>query len=287
VGGLGALLAVSAVFAWNRHRQLKAAWVDLGTSTMAVEKANAQLRELDQLKTQFLSNVSHELRTPLTSIKGSADNLLDGIVGELSLPQREYVELIRAGTHRLIPFVDDLLDLSRIENGRIELARQPVLVDQVLEQTVKGLQPLASEQQVTLRLERPGTRLTVQADADRISQVITNLVGNALRYTPAGGTVTVSAEQADSAFARISVADTGSGIPEDEQDRIFEKFYQVQGQALPRHHGAGLGLSIAKGLVEAHGGAIGVKNNPGGGSVFWCTLPLVVYRGTTPGQEGT
>jgi signal transduction histidine kinase/ligand-binding sensor domain-containing protein len=286
VGGLALLALLSAAFARSRHQRLKVACADLGGSTVALEKANAKLRELDQLKTQFLSNVSHELRTPLTSIKGSADNLLDGIVGQLSPPQREYVELICAATHRLIPFVDDLLDLSRIENGRIELARQPVQVDRVLEQTVKGLQPLASEQQVTLRLERPVSSLLVRADADRVSQVIINLVCNALRYTPAGGMVTVSAEQADSAFARISVTDTGPGIPEDEQSRIFEKFYQVQGQALPRHHGAGLGLSIAKGIVEAHGGVIGVKNNPGGGSVFWFTLPLVANGAITPGQEG-
>jgi signal transduction histidine kinase/sugar lactone lactonase YvrE len=285
VGGLGLLVVLSAAFAWSRHQRLKAACADLGTSTVALEKANTQLRELDQLKTQFLSNVSHELRTPLTSIKGSADNLLDGIVGKLSPPQREYVELIRSGTHRLIPFVDDLLDLARIENGRIELARQPVQAGLMLEQTVKGLKPLASEQQVTLRLEPPVDRLTVLADADRISQVITNLVGNALRFTPAEGKVTVTAEQVDSAFARISVTDTGPGIPADERGRIFEKFYQVQGQALPRHHGAGLGLSIAKGIVEAHGGVIGVRNNPGGGSVFWFTLPLVADGASTSGQE--
>jgi signal transduction histidine kinase/ligand-binding sensor domain-containing protein len=285
VGGLALLAVLSAAFALSRHQRLKAACADLGTSTVALEKANAKLRELDELKTQFLSNVSHELRTPLTSIKGSADNLLDGIVGELSRPQREYVELIRTGTHRLIPFVEDLLDLSRIENDRMELVRQPIQVDRLLEQTVKGLQSLASEQQITLRLEQRGTQLTVQVDADRISQVITNLVENALRYTPAGGTVTIAAEQADSAYARILVTDTGSGIPEGEQGRIFEKFYQVQGQALPRHHGAGLGLSIAKGIVEAHAGSIGVKNNPDGGSVFWFTLPLVADAATTLGRK--
>jgi signal transduction histidine kinase len=250
-----------------------------------LEEANAQLRDLNQLKTQFLSNVSHELRTPLTSIQGSADNLLDGIVGELSPPQREYVDLIRASTHRLMPFVDDLLDLSRMENGRLVLALQSFQVGQVLEGTIKSLQPLASERQVTLHLEPAPGGLIVRADSDRLSQVVTNLVENALKFTPAGGRVTITAARADPESIRISVTDNGPGIPEAEQQRIFEKFYQVQGKPQPGRGGAGLGLSIARGIVEAHGGAIGVESKPGHGSTFWFTLPLAGNSEATGGQH--
>ncbi len=273
VGGLATLLGISAVFAWNRHRRLQAAWVELGMSATKLEEANVRLKELDQLKTQFLSNVSHELRTPLTSIKGAADNLLDGIVGELSPAQREYAQLVRASTQRLMPFVDELLDVARIENGRLTLVLGSVEVGHVLQGTVKALQPLALEQQVTLRCEAQDGKMRVRADVDRLSQVLLNLGDNALKFTPPGGTVTVKADVASPGFIRFSVTDTGPGVPEAEQQHIFDKFYQIPGQAQTGRRGAGLGLSIAKGIVEAHGGVMGIESRPGAGSTFWFTVP--------------
>jgi len=279
MGGTSIALALSIFFAWTRHRRLGVAYRNIASGKEELEEANKRLQELDTLKTEFLSNVSHELRTPLTSIKGSVDNLLDGIAGEMSPPQREYLALIRDSTDRLIPFVNELLDLARIEEGKVDLALKPIRLDMLLDQTVKSLQPFASERGLALDISKKTSQVTVRADADRIAQVITNLVGNALKFTPSGGAVSVVLEQDDQNHARVSVVDTGPGIPTGELDRIFDKFHQVRAQMLVKQQGAGLGLSIAKGIMQAHGGTIGVSSRVGHGSTFWFVLPVVVEEG--------
>jgi signal transduction histidine kinase/ligand-binding sensor domain-containing protein len=281
MGGTTIALALSILFAWTRHLRLGVAYRNIASGKEKLEGANKRLQELDALKTEFLSNVSHELRTPLTSIKGSVDNLLDGIAGEMSPPQREYLALISDSTNRLIPFVNELLDLARIEEGKVDLVFEPIRLDVLLDRTIKSLQPFASERGLALDITEKTSRVTVRADADRIAQVITNLVGNALKFTPSGGAVSVVLEQDGRNQARVSIVDTGPGIPADELDHIFDKFHQVKAQMPANQQGAGLGLSIAKGIVQAHGGTIGVSSKVGHGSTFWFALPVVVDEGLT------
>jgi signal transduction histidine kinase len=201
------------------------------------------------------------------------DNLLDGIAGEVTPEQREYLGLVSTSTNRLARLINDLLDLSRIEAAKMELRLEAVILDLLLEQTLESLQSLAEERGLTLSLEKKADHIRARVDADRISQVVTNLVGNALKYTPAGGAVTIILEGSPT-IAMVSVTDTGPGIPQDELDRIFDKFHQARTEVRLKRGGTGLGLSIAKGIVEAHGGTIGVTSKVGSGSTFWFTLPL-------------
>ena len=203
----------------------------------------------------------------------SVQMLLDGIAGEVTTEQREYLGLVSTSTNRLARLINDLLDLSRIDAAKMELRLEAVILDLLLEQTLESLQSLAEERGLTLSLEKKAEHIRARGDADRISQVVTNLVGNALKYTPAGGAVTIILEGGPT-IAMVSVTDTGQGIPQDELDRIFDKFHQARTEVRLKRGGTGLGLSIAKGIVEAHGGTIGVKSEVGSGSTFWFTLPL-------------
>jgi PAS domain S-box-containing protein len=235
----------------------------------------ARLHELDQLKADFLNAASHELRTPLTSIKGYAEFLEDGVGGSLTPTQHEHVAQIQAGTQRLRRIVDDMLDFARLEAGVFQL--QPLRTDlaRVIEQEVASLRPLAVEKQVTLELQTPAADLALVATVDplRIGQVLLNLVGNAIKFTPAGGHVVVEALSRDGGV-RVEVRDTGIGIPQECHQKVFEKFYQVNPSSTREHGGAGLGLAISRALVEAHGGTIGLTSAPGQGSTFWFHLDL-------------
>ncbi|MDB5096611.1 MAG: signal transduction histidine kinase [Cyanobacteria bacterium RYN_339] len=234
-----------------------------------------RLKALDQLKADFLNAASHELRTPLTSIKGYAEFLEDGVGGQLTPTQRDHVYQIQAGTQRLRRIVDDMLDFARLEAGVFQL--QPLRTDlgKVIEQEVASLRPLAQEKQVVLELRGlvPSVPLVATVDPLRIGQVLLNLVGNAIKFTPAGGHVAVEAK-GDAGSLRVEVRDTGIGIPADCHERVFEKFYQVNPSSTREHGGAGLGLAISKALVEAHGGEIGLHSVPGEGSTFWFALTV-------------
>jgi PAS domain S-box-containing protein len=243
------------------------------TSQRQLREQIERLRELDQLKADFLNAASHELRTPLTSIKGYAEFLEDGVGGPLTDDQREHVRQIQAGTQRLGRIVDDMLDFARLEAGVFQL--QPLRMDlaRVVTAEVASLRPLALEKQVTLELCEPARALVATADPTRVGQVLLNLVGNAIKFTPAGGHVAVEMGSRDG-HVRVEVRDNGIGIPPECHERVFEKFYQVNPSSTREHGGAGLGLAISKALVEAHGGQIGLDSTPGQGSTFWFTLPL-------------
>ena len=239
--------------------------------TRALEEANERLKELDRLKNDFVSNVSHDLRTPLTSIKGYVDNMLDGIGGALNDRQVRNLQRIRSNADRLSKLVNDILDLSRIEAGRLEIAPTQVSVAEVGRDVAEGLRQMASEKGVALGVVEGDEGVVAFADPDRVHQILMNLMGNAIKFTESGGRVEVGAES-DGAFVRVWVRDTGKGIPSEELGRVFDKFHQVGGSS-EAQRGAGLGLSIVKALVELHGGRIWAESEVGRGSTFWFTLP--------------
>jgi PAS domain S-box-containing protein len=231
-----------------------------------------RLKELDKLKSDFVSNVSHELRTPLTAVKGSVDNMLDGLTGELNEKQSRYLVRIKSNADRLARLINDLLDLSRIEAG-IKLKRTNLSLPNIAREVVESLGSMAAEKFISFELECADGNLTAWADPDRIAEVLTNLLGNAIKFTPTHGKVSVSVVRNGDNWVKVSIADTGPGIASEEASRIFDKFYQVSHPEKRKAMGTGLGLSISKALVEMHGGKIWLESNADRGSVFSFTLP--------------
>jgi histidine kinase len=229
-----------------------------------------QLEQVEIMRRRLIGDVAHELRTPLTAIKGSMEGLIDGILP----PTPETFEQIYQEAERLNRLVNDLQELSRVEAGAYELSLRAVGASNVIKTVVKRLRLQFEEKGVALLTDLPAEEVHVWADEDRLVQVLTNLVGNALQYTPAGGTVTISiALQADK--ARFSVRDTGIGISAEHLTRIFDRFYRVDPSRSRTRGGSGVGLTIAKYLVEAQGGRIWAESEgEGKGSTFSFTLPL-------------
>lgn len=227
---------------------------------------------LDALRKEFVANVSHELRTPVTTIKLYAESLLDWGLEDPEAA-RPKIEVIAEETDRMDRLIRDLLQLSRLDHRREARDRRPTDLAAVVGSVVARLKPGAVRKGVQLRLECASALPPVPADADGIVQVVTNLLTNAIDFTPSGGSVTVSVG-AERDSARVDVVDTGSGIPSADVPRIFDRFYRVDTSRSREHGGSGLGLSIAKELVEQHGGTIGADSAAGQGSRFWFTLPL-------------
>ncbi|MGH7257067.1 MAG: sensor histidine kinase, partial [Nitrospiraceae bacterium] len=256
----------------RQERELEAKANQLQALYSKVEMINEELRELSLRKSELVSIVSHDLRTPLAAISGFVDNLLDGIAGPLTDKQRRYLDRIQSNLSRLVRMINDLLDLSKIEAGTVRLALKTFPIADFTESLVDNLQVLAREKTITLRAAIEDTRLLVCGDQDKLSQVLTNLVQNACKFTPAGGEVRLEIESCNTGFVQICVADTGCGIPPEEAAHVFDKFYRgtsSKGEA----RGAGLGLAIAKHFVELHQGRIWVESTPGQGSRFYLTVP--------------
>jgi signal transduction histidine kinase/GGDEF domain-containing protein len=258
----------------QRFMGLKSCIVDL-------EMANAELRKIDAMKSEFVSVASHELRTPLAAIKNSIQLILQGKTGEINENQKKFLAMAERNINRLTNILNDLLNLSKIESGKIELNFEEVAVKQLAELTVSSLQPQADGKSIKIFTEIPDGLPAVYGDKEKIEQILTNLIGNAIKFTLEGGSISVAAkpsvEKREGGLCRkvvISVRDTGIGIPSAHLDAIFEKFHQVEGSLQRSVSGTGLGLAITKGLVEAHQGKIGVESEEGKGSVFTFTLPV-------------
>lgn len=231
------------------------------------------LRKLDEMKSGLLSVVSHELKTPLTSIRMAAHLLLDERVGPLTPKQAELLVAARDDSDRLHAIIENLLEMGRIESGRVLLELKPTSPRHLIEVAVEGVDASFRDKGVTLDVSIEDEMSPVQAEADRVGHVFTNLLTNALRYTPSGGTVRIEARNEPAQDAvRFIVEDSGAGIPAEHLPRIFDRFYRVPGQS--GRAGVGLGLAIAKEIVEAHGGKIGAQSDPGHGSRFSFTLPV-------------
>lgn len=226
---------------------------------------------MEEIMTQFVSNISHELRTPLTCIKGYVETLLEGaMTNEDTL--RRFLSIINEETQRLERLINDLLDLSIMESRKIKMHLGEIHIAPLVEDTANFLATAVEKKNLTISTKIIGTVSTIYADEDRLQQVLMNLIDNAIKYTPQGGNITISAKE-DDGFVTVSVADTGMGIPYQDQERIFERFYRVEKERSSSSGGRGLGLAIAKHIIDGHGGIIGVKSEPGNGSTFYFSLP--------------
>jgi signal transduction histidine kinase len=245
-----------------------------------LREINAQLARASEFKSEFLAKMSHQLRTPLTAIIGFCEVLLNGMDGALTTEQTDDVAQIHKGGQVLLELVNDILDLSKIEAGKMQLAIQEVDMRDVSDEVVSTLFQQAEAKALSLTCDvEPGAQ-KVMADPGRVREILTNLTSNAIKFTPRGS-VTIRSKPMGT-MAEISVIDTGIGIAADAHDRIFEEFRQANDKISRTYGGTGLGLSIARRLAELQGGRMGVESEPGKGSRFWFTLPLRAQVPSSP-----
>ncbi len=239
-----------------------------------IQQKSAQLEVANRHKSEFLANMSHELRTPLNAIIGFSEVLLQRMFGELNEQQADYLDDIVSSGRHLLSLINDILDLSKIEAGRMELEAAPFSLVAALNNAVTLVRERAQSHGIKLALEVAPELDTVVADERKLKQVVVNLLANAVKFTPDGGTVSIRAAR-DNGQVRLSVHDTGIGIAAEDQQRIFEEFQQASHQGERSREGTGLGLTLTKRMVELHGGTITVQSAPGKGSTFTVALPLM------------
>jgi signal transduction histidine kinase len=245
---------------------------ELGQLAKSFNDMADKLVELEKVRRDYMSEISHELRTPLTAIKGFAETLQEAGADDSAVRQR-YLDRIIAKTDHLSRLVQELLDLARLEAGQTQLSLQPIELEPIILEAVETLRIQAEERGVRIGIMTAENLPTILGDGRRLQQVLENLISNALRATERGGEVRVSAGQSDGLVA-IEVTDTGIGIPEEQQSHIFERFYRIDTANKSAQAGTGLGLTIAKRIVEAHGGQISVTSKPDCGATFRFTLPI-------------
>jgi signal transduction histidine kinase len=287
--GLRALLTGSMHLAAVRE-----SYRELQSKQEKLQVAYDRLKELDRLKSNFLATVSHELRTPLTSIIGYSEMLLEGIAGEIVGEQREFVTTIREKGEQLLGLIKGLLDLSKLESGTMSLRKATMEVAPLVRDVAQTMAPHAKKKGIALQVALEPALPSLWADAERLRQVFLNLVENAIKFTPAAGSVTLSARVtsmpaaggasgeegglvllgAQRTAVEFRIADTGIGIPESERQRVFDAFYQVDSSSTREQGGTGLGLSIVKRLVEGHEGTVHVEANEPQGTAFVVVIPL-------------
>jgi len=266
---------------------------ELSENNQKLQVAYDRLKELDRLKSNFLATVSHELRTPLTSIIGYSEMILEGIAGEINEEQREFLQTIYEKGEQLLELIKSLLDLSKLESGTMSLHKAEVDCGALVKHVVATMTPTARKRGVELTAEAEEGLPLLLADVDRLRQVLNNLSENALKFTPKAGTVVLKASKiylaaedmggvggalmapAQRPAIQLIVSDSGIGIPEDERERVFDAFYQVDSSSTREVGGTGLGLSIVKRLVDAHDGTIRVEANGEQGAAFVVTLPIL------------
>ena len=237
-----------------------------------LELRNRESAQANQLKTEFLANMSHELRSPLHTVLGFSELLAEETEGQLSVKQKRFLSHIHDDSQHLLDLINDLLDLSKIEAGRLELRHEAFCLTPVLDEALSSVRPRATAKSVEIRTD-VSIAAPVFAGRLRFKQILHNLLTNAIKFTPDGGKVRVEAATRDG-FTEISVSDTGIGVPEDQHQAVFDKFYQVKAATEGGLEGTGLGLAITKRLVEQHGGSIWINSEPGNGSRFTFTIPL-------------
>jgi PAS domain S-box-containing protein len=252
---------------------------DAGLLVSSAIRDITERREIERAKDEFVSVVSHELRTPLTSIRGSLGLLASGALGPLPPKGQRMVEIAVLNTDRLVRLINDILDIERIDSGTIDLHPRPCDGAQLIRRAIQGVEQFADQALVTLAAE--GEAVQMYADPDRVHQVLTNLISNAVKFSPASSTVRVRCTRRDSEVL-FEVADDGKGIPAGKLAVIFERFGQVDASDSRGKGGTGLGLAICRKIVEHHGGRIWVDSQPGAGSTFSFVLPAQQTNGSPP-----
>jgi signal transduction histidine kinase len=266
-GRLLTIAAAQVAVAIENARLLR----NLSNRAMQLEQAIEELRELHRLKTEFIQNVSHELRTPLTFVKSYVQLILEGAMGEINSDLRDTLTIVDGRTDAIIRLVNDVISLEQVEMGQFEF--QPVTLAEVAIRSIEGAAMTGRESGINIELQVADDLPVVHADPGRLGQVFDNLLGNAIKFSPAASTITVRVWH-DGAFVHADVEDQGIGIPADRLNRIFDRFYQVDGSTTRRFGGAGLGLAIVKTIVESHGGQVTVESEVGVGSIFSFALPI-------------
>ncbi len=249
---------------------------DLRRKNYQLEQQNLATQEANRLKTEFVSMVSHELRTPLTSIQGYAELLLED--EQVAEEQRESLTLVKKNADRLLSLINDLLDLSRMEAGRVDLDRKRLDLARLIPEVAGSLRPLLEAKRQRLTVDLGESLPAVWADADRVTQILTNLIANAHKYTLVEGSITVAARRNDG-FVRVDVSDTGIGLSPEDQAQLFTRYFRADDRSPQAAGGTGLGLVITRLLVELHGGQITVSSAPGQGSTFSFSLPTFEVAG--------
>jgi signal transduction histidine kinase len=234
---------------------------------------NDELTHLDQLKSDFMATMSHELRTPLTSIIGYSDMLLSGMTGELNEKQSTFVDSILKGGESLLNLINDVLDLTKIEAGRLELNREPVDLRAALLGVLPVIKPRAQDKRIRISTFLPTDLPLVSADPGKLNQILLNLLTNGVKYSHENGGVSVEARTTGE-LVEIWINDTGIGIAKEDRDKVFQRFTQIDSSATRSQGGTGLGLAIVKELVELHGGTIRLQSKLGKGSSFIFTVPI-------------
>jgi two-component system phosphate regulon sensor histidine kinase PhoR len=262
----------------ERWLQINAAAIsgsaEAGQGTILVFHDLTRLKQLERTREEFVANVSHELRTPLSLIKGYVETLLDGAKDNPEVATR-FLQTIQRNAERLQFLIEDLLTISELESGRLKMNLQSVQLRPFVEKLLEDLRPQAKGRNVTLTNEVPD--LTAQADAERLQQVLANIVGNAIKYGRAEGQVAVSARNGDGDMIEVCVQDDGPGIPPEALERVFERFYRVDKARSREQGGTGLGLSIVKHIVQSHGGKVWARSELGNGAAFYFTLPTAEH----------
>jgi len=245
---------------------------ELQKTVEQLQREHTEIERVERVRKDFVINVSHELRTPLASIQGYAETLMDGALHDPEYNMR-FLGIIRHNAERLARITQDLLTLSRVEQKRQKFEFEPMRVNGLLEQAIELMRPMAEKREIRLELEPEPADAGVWCDSEAVSQILSNLLDNAIKYTPPGGRIAVGAE-AHGRFVEVRVRDTGIGIPAEELPRLFERFYRVDKARSRELGGTGLGLSIVKHLVAAHNGGTRVESRTGEGSTFFFTLPV-------------
>lgn len=265
--------------------QLRAVNKSLDVKLGQLAESNVALYEANRLKSEFLANVSHELRTPLNSILGFADLLKDSSFTLQDLKATRYIQNILSSGRNLLDLINDLLDLAKIEAGRMEIRSEPLSLGDLFEGLGSVLKPLSEEKQLTLSSKVGRDVPIIHTDPAKLQQVLYNFLSNAIKFSPAGARIDLVAERDIDDAVRISVTDRGPGIPAEKHAVIFEKFRQVDSSHTRPHSGTGLGLAISRELIMLLGGSIGVESRVGEGSTFWVVLPLKNVAGTQDLRE--
>jgi signal transduction histidine kinase len=262
----------------------------LSERNTALERLNTELRSLDEMKSNLLANVSHELHTPLVSIKGYTEMILKRKLGPLTPEQERGLQVALKNIDRLIELIDNLLSFARIETGETKLAVEDVALWQLVDEAVDLVGERARRRNIAITTQYESDDLMVRGDRVKLGQVFTNLLANAVKFNRDGGRITLSARPIAGGFVEVEVSDTGIGIPPEEREKIFERFYQVEAGPRRRYEGTGIGLAIVRDILRLHGGGIRVESTPGEGATFIFTLPIArrtsAAESLPPGSRG-